>query len=221
MHQGGGGGGHICFWNISCFLWVIPLLNLKIWSKLNILLKQFVRATPLKSLNRIRGWGMGACSLFLSFMSFTASTLNVLRYRINIVLTSFTSNFPFYIIHIVDIAILNEVESFFTSLTFKPPANEVGGGGGILVSPCPSVCLTWNGCMDFSENLYTHYSLSGIFILIGYFFFNLQVFSVFGLSRFLTRINILIKIMKNFGLCIENVLFLNWYFVFTIFIYNI
>ena len=35
------------------FLGVKPLLNLEIWPKLNILLKQFVIATPLKLLHRV------------------------------------------------------------------------------------------------------------------------------------------------------------------------
>ena len=35
------------------FLGVMPLLNLEIWPKLNLLLKQFFSTTPLKLLNRI------------------------------------------------------------------------------------------------------------------------------------------------------------------------
>ena len=35
------------------FLWIMPFLNLEIWPKWKILLKQFVSATPLKPLNRI------------------------------------------------------------------------------------------------------------------------------------------------------------------------
>ena len=39
------------------FLGVMPLLNLEIWPKLNILLKQFVNATPLKVPNR-KSWNV-------------------------------------------------------------------------------------------------------------------------------------------------------------------
>ena len=45
--------------NSDCifFLRVMPLLNLEIWPKLNILLKQFVNATPLKVPNR-KSWNV-------------------------------------------------------------------------------------------------------------------------------------------------------------------
>ena len=39
--------------SIQFFLNVTSLLNLEIWAKLNIQLKQFISATPLKPLNRI------------------------------------------------------------------------------------------------------------------------------------------------------------------------
>ena len=39
--------------NFNFFQGVMPLLNLEMLPKLNILLKQFVSATPLKLLNRI------------------------------------------------------------------------------------------------------------------------------------------------------------------------
>ena len=46
----------------TIFLWELcPLLNLEIWPKLNILLKQFVSSTPLEFLNRISSIFLVTC----------------------------------------------------------------------------------------------------------------------------------------------------------------
>ena len=114
------------------------------------------------------------------------------------------------------------------SLYLYPSQTKFGGGYiRFTLSYCLSVWLPsvnmilsthvlGNGSIDFSENLYT--SAPRIFIFIGYFF---SILKAFFLYLDLLVWNIVLKIMKNFDLNIENVLFLNWNFVFTIMIYNI
>ena len=125
-----------------------------------------------------------------------------------------------------------------------PPANEVEGRGYIaftLCAVCSSACLSvprlltrlsthavGNRCIDCSESLWTHYSISEDVHLE--FFYRLdnhslfyKIFSFF-FYFFITR-NSVLKIMI-FYLNIENVLLLlllmllNWNFIFTFMIYN-
>ena len=101
--------------------------------------------------------------------------------------------------------------------------------GGILVSPCLSVCLfplrwTWFCPRMFWKIVHSYYSPSeDVHLEFSYsldnFSFN-RPFPAFGLSFFISRNNVL-RITKNFDLNIENVFFLNWNFVFTFMIYNI
>ena len=63
---------------------------------------------------------------------------------------------------------------------------------------------TWNFHIDWITFLY----FTGFFLFFG--------FSLFFITR-----NAVLKIMKNFDLKMENVLFLNWNFVFTVMIYHI
>ena len=122
--------------------------------------------------------------------------------------------------------------------------------GGILFSPCPSIypsiCLSVrlslcppsvdmilsthilrDGCIDFSENVYTYYSLSeDVHLEFSYWLDKFssfyRLFSVFGLGLFFfIKRNSVLKIMRNFDSNIENVLFVNCNFVFTIMINNI
>ena len=89
-----------------------------------------------------------------------------------------------------------------------PPANEVWGYIGFTLSVCLSVrlsvCLTpvcghdffhaRDGCMDFSEKLYTHYSPSeDVRLEFSYWFF-----LFLDLVEVLITRNSVLKIMKNF-----------------------
>ena len=121
------------------------------------------------------------------------------------------------------------------SLYLYPSQTKFGGGYiRFTLSYCLSVWLPsvnmilsthvlGNGSIDFSENLYTNYlSFEDVHLefsySLGIFFFH---FKSFFLYLDLLVWNIVLKIMKNFDLNIEHVLFLNWNFVFTIMIYNI
>ena len=120
---------------------------------------------------------------------------------------------------------------------FISPANEVWSGiysfHPVLLSVCLSVWLPsvdmilsthvlGNGSIDFSENLYTNYlSFEDVHLEFSYSLIIFFHFKSFFLYLDLLVWNSVLKIMQNFDLNIENVLFLNWHFVFTIMIYNI
>ena len=127
-------------------------------------------------------------------------------------------------------------------LCLYPMQMKFGGYIGFTLSVCLSVHLSLcplsvdmilsthvlrDGCIDFSENVYTNYSLSeDVHLEFSYWLdkfssFYRLFFLFLDLVFFLIKRNSVLKIMRNFDLSIENVLFLNWNFVFTIMINNI
>ena len=112
--------------------------------------------------------------------------------------------------------------SFNKSIFIKnPPQMKLEGRGYIGFTHTVSVDMILSmhvlriGCLDFSENLFMHWLLTiwrgapRILIMIGYFFFYITgFFFCFWTRSFRTRNTCsVLKLMKNFVLNIEKVLF--------------